>query len=49
MPLGELMQHSANDAVHHRGQLALLRLLGHTPENFDLLIYYAEKRGIPAW
>jgi uncharacterized damage-inducible protein DinB len=32
--------------VHHRGQAALLlRLLGHAPGNFDMLIYYAEKRG----
>ena len=50
MPLGELMQHAANHGVHHRGQVGLLlRLLGHAPGNFDILIYYADKRGVPAW
>ena len=49
MPLGELMHHAAVHGVHHRGQVALLlRLLGHAPGNFDLLIYYAEKRGVVA-
>jgi uncharacterized damage-inducible protein DinB len=50
MPLGELMQHAATHGVHHRGQVALLlRLLGCAPGNFDILIYYADKRGVPAW
>ena len=50
MPLGELMQHAANHGVHHRGQVALmLRLLGYTPGNFDILFYYADKRGVPAF
>lgn len=50
MSLGELMHHGANHGVHHRGQVALqLRLLGCTPGNFDILFYYAEKRGVPAW
>ena len=46
MPVGELLQHAANHGVHHRGQVSLLlRLLGYNPDNFDILIYYAEKRG----
>ena len=50
MPIGELMQHAAIHGAHHRGQVALLlRLLGHAPGNFDVPIYCAEKRGIPAW
>src|SRR5919204_4103268 len=32
LPLGDLMQHAAVHAVHHRGQVALLlRELGHVP------------------
>ena len=42
--LGELMQHAALHAVHHRGQVSLLlRELGHAPGNFDLL-YFASER-----
>ncbi len=45
MPLGQLLQHGANHGVHHRGQVALLlRMLGYTPGNLDLLIYDAENR-----
>jgi uncharacterized damage-inducible protein DinB len=50
MPLGELMHHAANHGVHHRGQVALLlRLLGYAPGNLDILVYYADKLGVPAW
>ena len=49
MPLGELMHHAVTHGVHHRGQVALLlRLLGYAPGNFDILLYYAEKRGVSA-
>jgi uncharacterized damage-inducible protein DinB len=50
MLLGEMMHHSAIHAVHHRGQIALLlRELGYAPGNFDILFYYAAKRGVLAW
>lgn len=40
VPLGDLMHHAVIHAVHHRGQVALmLRELGFTPGNFDLVIY----------
>lgn len=50
MPLGEVMHHVTNHSAHYRGQAALLlRELGYTPGDFDLLFYYSEKRGVPAW
>lgn len=50
MPVGELMQHAANHSIHHRGQVALLlRMLGQEPGYIDMLIYYADKRGVRAW
>jgi uncharacterized damage-inducible protein DinB len=49
LTLGELLQHAANHAVHHRGQVSLLlRMRGCTPDNFDILLYDVEKRGGPA-
>jgi len=46
MPVGELLLHAANHGVHHRGQVSLLlRLLGYSPDNFDLLLYFAETAG----
>jgi uncharacterized damage-inducible protein DinB len=47
-PIGELLQHTANHAAHHRGQVSLLlRLLGYEPALFDLLLYHAQRRGTP--
>lgn len=40
IPLGDLMQHAAIHAAHHRGQVALLlRTLGYVPGNFDYLFF----------
>ena len=48
--LGALLQHGAAHGVHHRGQVALLlRTLGYTPGNFDMLFYDAEKQNAAAW
>ena len=46
MLLEELMLHAANHGIHHRGQVALLlRVLGHSPGNFDILFYYGDESG----
>ena len=38
--IGHLLQHAIVHGVHHRGQVAMLiRMLGHTPGNFDLVFY----------
>ena len=48
--LGNLLQHGATHGVHHRGQVALLlRALGKTPGNFDVLFYDAERQGAAGW
>lgn len=47
--LGDLMHHAAIHGVHHRGQVALLlRSLGVTPGNVDLLVYLNRPRPVVA-
>jgi uncharacterized damage-inducible protein DinB len=49
LALGDLLQHAAVHAAHHRGQVALLvRALGHPPGNFDWLFYAEERRHLRA-
>jgi uncharacterized damage-inducible protein DinB len=46
----EMMLHAANHSTHHRAQVCLmLRELGHSPGNIDLLFYYGEVHGRPVW
>jgi len=50
MPVGQLLQHSIYHSVHHRGQIAMLmRSLGYSAGNFDLLLYYIDKNTNLAW
>jgi uncharacterized damage-inducible protein DinB len=45
LTLGQMFHHAVNHGVHHRGQLSLLlRMRGYAPENFDILLYDAERR-----
>jgi uncharacterized damage-inducible protein DinB len=45
MQMGRLMQHAAIHGIHHRAQAVLLvRMLGYGAGNFDMLIYYRDKR-----
>jgi uncharacterized damage-inducible protein DinB len=45
LPLGDLMQHAALHAMHHRGQAALLlRMLGYEPGGLDFLLYLVERK-----
>ncbi|MEW6207678.1 MAG: DinB family protein [Acidobacteriota bacterium] len=47
LPLGALMRHAANHGVHHRGQITqMLRLMGRSSGNIDLLFYEGETRGV---
>jgi uncharacterized damage-inducible protein DinB len=48
LSVAELLEQTILHGVHHRGQISLvLRLLGQNPENFDILLYFAEKRPRP--
>jgi len=47
MSVEDLLHHGAVHAVHHRGQVALLlRMLGYTPGNFDLLMYVMDEQNV---
>jgi uncharacterized damage-inducible protein DinB len=49
MSIAELFEQTVLHGVHHRGQVSLLlRLLGMNPENFDILLYFAERRASQA-
>lgn len=46
LTVGEMLLHAANHGTHHRGQVSLvLRARGHSPDNFDLLLFDIERRG----
>lgn len=42
-PLWQIVLHVVNHATHHRGQVsAMIRAMGHTPPQLDLIRYYRE-------
>lgn len=46
LPVGDLLRHAAIHGIHHRGQaVLLLRELGKTPGNLDLLLYALRGEG----
>ena len=49
IPVSGLLQHAVVHAVHHRGQVSMLvRMLGFTPGNYDLLMFDSQPRDTPA-
>ncbi len=49
IPMYGLLEHAVIHAVHHRGQVSLLmRMLGFTPGNYDLLVFDSQPRETPA-
>jgi uncharacterized damage-inducible protein DinB len=43
LTLEQVLQQTVYHAMHHRGQISLLlRLLGKSPENFDILLYFID-------
>jgi len=47
LSIGEMLHHAVNHNAHHRGQvMVLLRQLGLTPGNVDLLFYYGQRRAL---
>jgi uncharacterized damage-inducible protein DinB len=49
IPMYGLLEHAAIHAAHHRGQVSLLmRMLGFTPGNYDLLVFDSQPRETPA-
>jgi uncharacterized damage-inducible protein DinB len=49
IPISGLLEHAAIHAAHHRGQVSLLmRILGFTPGNYDLLVFDSQPRETPA-
>jgi uncharacterized damage-inducible protein DinB len=47
LTIGEMLHHAVNHNIHHRAQVALLmRQLGVTPGNVDIMFYYSERRAV---